>query len=97
MSKTEYGKALTASRLSDDAAVFLTRTGNWVTDINQAVVAMEPKAQAALSERGLAGEANNLITCAYLMDVERKGKIVRATYAREAIRASRPTIQPAFA
>lgn len=97
MSKTEYGKALAANRLGDDAVMFLSCRGNWTTDINQAVVAKEPKAQAALSERGLASEADTLFACTYLMDVERNGKIVRATHARKAVRASRPTIQPAFA
>ncbi len=93
MTVTEIGKALTGNRLYDGEVVFLTRTGIWSETIDAAAVALEPLSQAALEKRGEAAVANNQVTEAYLIDVERRNGRVRAQHIRERIRALGPTVR----
>lgn len=93
MTGPETGKALTANRLDDGVVVFLTRSGAWSARIDDAAVAQEKEAAAALEARGQAAEAANVVTGAYLLDVERVDGRVRPTHIRERIRTLGPTVR----
>ena len=86
------GKVATANRLSDGAVVFLTRAASWSEVIDNAVVALEPRAAAALGEHGKAAEAANHVTGSYVIDVERRDGRVLPLHIRERIRALGPTV-----
>jgi hypothetical protein len=93
MSQTsELGKVATANRLGDGAVVFLTRAATWSEYIDNAVVAVEPRAAAALGEHGKAAEAVNHVTGSYVIDVERRDGRVLPLHIRERIRALGPTV-----
>jgi hypothetical protein len=51
MSEVEKGQVMTANRLRDGEVVFLTRAGVWSEKIDDAVLALEPQAKAALETR----------------------------------------------
>ena len=51
-SPVDTGKVLTANRLADGVVVFLTRSGQWSERIDDAALALEPGAAAALESRG---------------------------------------------
>ena len=51
MSEIEKGQVMTANRLRDGEVVFLTRSGEWNEKIDEAVLALEPQATAALEAR----------------------------------------------
>jgi len=89
---SETGKVATANRLSDGAVVFLTPTAVWSTDVDRAVVAVEPQAAAALGEHGRQAEAANHVTGSYVIDVERRDGRVLPLHIRERIRALGPTV-----
>jgi hypothetical protein len=97
MSDNVTGKVATANRLSDGAVVFLTRAAVWSEDIDSAVVAVEPQAQAALGEHGQQAEAANHVTGSYVIDVERRDGRVLPLHIRERIRAQGPTVGNAAA
>lgn len=84
---------MTANRLRDGDVVFLTRSGEWALAIDNAVLAQEPQAVAALELRAKADEKANLVTGAYLFGAERIGGNLRAQHIRERIRAQGPTIR----
>ena len=89
---SELGKVATANRLSDGAVVFLTRAAKWSEVIDNAVVAVEPQAAAALGEHGKAAETANHVTGSYVIDVERRDGRVSPLHIRERIRALGPTV-----
>ena len=93
MTTRETGKALTGNRLYDGEVVFLTRTGAWSETIDDAVIALEPQSQAALERRADEAVARNIVTDAYLFDVERKDGRVRALHIRERIRTLGPSVR----
>jgi hypothetical protein len=90
---TEKGKILTANRLRDGEVVFLTHSGEWSENIDGAVLATEPQAQAALEARGKGDERVNLVTGTYLFDAERRDGHVFATHIKERIRSLGPTVR----
>jgi hypothetical protein len=90
---TEKGKILTANRLRDGNVVFLTHSGQWSENIDGAVLATEPRAQAALEARGKDQERANAVTGVYLFDAERRGGHVFATHIKERIRSLGPTVR----
>ncbi len=90
---TEKGKILTANRLRDGEVVFLTHSGQWSENIDGAVLATEPQAQAALEVRGKDDERINLVTGVYLFDAERRDGHVFATHIKERIRSLGPTVR----
>jgi nucleotide-binding universal stress UspA family protein len=94
MSVVEKGQILTANRLRDGIAVFLTRSGEWSEAIDDAVLALEPEAAAALEQRAKLAEAACIVTGSYLVDAERRGGHVRASHIRERMRALGPTVRP---
>ena len=90
---TEKGKILTANRLNDGEVVFLTHSGQWSDNIDGAVLATEPQAQAALEVRGKEQERVNVVTGVYLFDAERRDGHVFATHIKERIRSLGPTVR----
>ena len=93
MTTTEKGQILTANRLHDGEVVFLTRVGTWSQTIDEAALAMEPQAAAALDARGKEDERNNIVTGIYLFDAERVDGRIRASHIRERIRTLGPTVR----
>jgi hypothetical protein len=93
MTATEKGQLVTANRLRDGIAVFLTHSGAWSETIDDAVLAQEPQAAAALEARARQDEIATLITGPYLVDAERLGGRVRAGHIRERLRALGPTVR----
>ena len=93
MSTPEKGQLVTANRLRDGIAVFLTRSGEWSEEIDSAVLALEPAAAAALEARAREDEKKTLVTGSYLVDAERLDGRVRAAHIRERMRALGPTVR----
>jgi hypothetical protein len=90
---SEKGQVMTANRLADGAVVFLTRGGDWSERIDDAALALEPQAAAALEARGNEAVAANLISGPYLFDATRESGRVKASHIRERIRALGPTVR----
>ncbi len=93
MTTTEKGQLVTANRLRDGIVVFLTRSGEWSEVIDQAVLAQEPQAAAALEARAKEDEKKTIVTGAYLIDAERREGRVRASHIRERMRTLGPTVR----
>lgn len=93
MSIPEKGQLVTANRLRDGIAVFLTRGGEWSEVIDDAVLALEPQAAAALETRAREDEKRTIVTGSYLVDAERLDGRVRAAHIRERMRAVGPTVR----
>lgn len=93
MSTPEKGQLVTANRLRDGIAVFLTRGGEWSEAIDEAVLAVEPQAAAALEARAREDEKKTIVTGSYLVDAERLDGRVRAAHIRERMRALGPTVR----
>jgi predicted NAD/FAD-binding protein len=93
MTTPEKGQLVTANRLRDGIAVFLTRAGAWSEVFDEAVLALEPQAAAALEARAKEDERKTLVTGAYLIDAERLNGRVRASHIRERMRALGPTVR----
>ncbi len=89
----ETGKALTGNRLTDGEVVYLTRAATWSETIDEAAIALEPQSAAALDARGAAAVTGNIVTEAYLIDVERRNGHVRPLHIRERIRTLGPTVR----
>jgi hypothetical protein len=90
---TEKGQVMTANRLGDGVVVFLTRTGDWSERIDDAVLALEPQAAAALEARGNEAVAANTVTGPYLFAATRENGSIRASHIRERIRTLGPTVR----
>ena len=93
MSTPEKGQLITANRLRDGIAVFLSRSGEWSEEIDHAVLAVEPEAVAALEARARDDEKKTIVTGSYLVDAERLDGRVRASHIRERMRALGPTVR----
>ncbi|MCA0432431.1 MAG: DUF2849 domain-containing protein [Proteobacteria bacterium] len=93
MSTPEKGQVMTANRLRDGEVVFLTRAGIWSEKIDDAVLALEPQAAAALEERAQQDVKATAVTGTYLFDAERIDGKIRALHFRERIRTLGPTVR----
>ncbi|MBG1231588.1 DUF2849 domain-containing protein [Aestuariivirga litoralis] len=93
MSAEEKGQVMTANRLGDGIAVFLQRNGSWSEKIDDAVLALEPEATAALEARALADVKANVVTGQYFFAATRINGKIRATDNRERIRTLGPTVR----
>ena len=93
MSDIEKGQLVTANRLRDGIAVFLTRTGAWSEKIDEAALALEPQAAAALEARAKDDEKATIVTGSYLIDAERRDGRIRAAHIRERMRTLGPTVR----
>jgi hypothetical protein len=94
VSDIEKGQIATANRLRDGIAVFLSRGGQWTERIDDAALALEPQAAAALEARAKDDEKATLVTGPYLIDAERRAGRIRAGHIRERIRTLGPTVRP---
>jgi hypothetical protein len=93
MSIIEKGQVMTANRLRDGDAVFLTRTGVWSEKIDDAVLALEPQAAAALEARAAEDVKATHVTGQYLFKAERVDGKIRAVEIRERMRTLGPTVR----
>ncbi len=93
MSIIEKGQVMTANRLRDGDAVFLTRAGVWSEKIDDAVLALEPLAVSALEARAEIDVNATLVTGQYLFKAERVDGKIRATEIRERMRTTGPTVR----
>jgi len=93
MSNPEKGQVMTANRLRDGDVVFLTRSGAWSEKIDDAVLALEPQAAAALETRAADDVKSTLVTGPYLFDATRVEGKIRADHIRERIRTLGPTVR----
>ena len=93
MSDIEKGQVMTANRLRDGDAVFLTRAGIWSEKIDDAALVQEPQATAALEARAADDVKTNHITGQYLIEAERINGKIRATLTRERIRTLGPSVR----
>jgi hypothetical protein len=93
MSSEEKGQVMTANRLRDGDVVFLTRSGAWSEKVDDAVLAQEPQAVAALEARAAEDVKANLVTGQYLFEATRVNGKIRADHMRERIRTLGPTIR----
>jgi Protein of unknown function (DUF2849) len=93
MSTPEKGQVMTANRLRDGEVVFLNRSGVWSEKIDDAVLALEPQATAALEARAAEDVKSTLVTGTYLFDAERIEGKIRASHFRERIRTLGPTVR----
>ena len=86
-------KVLTANRLTDGVAVWLNANGEWVTSLQEALVARHAEAEAALEAIGKQAYADNKVVDVNLIDAEVVGGVVEPVRLREKIRAAGPTIR----
>jgi hypothetical protein len=93
MSDVEKGQVMTANRLRDGDVVFLTRSGDWSEKIDDAVLAQEPLAIAALEQRAAEAVKATKVTGTYLFEAERVDGKIRASHIRERIRTLGPTVR----
>ena len=93
MTVSEEGQIVTANRLRDGIAVFLTRSGQWSERIDEAALALEPEAAVALEARAKADEDATIVTGPYLIDAERRDGAIRAAHIRERMRTLGPTVR----
>lgn len=85
-------KVLTANRLSDGVAVWLGASGEWVEEIDTALVARHDEAVRGLEESGRIAFADNRVVDVNVIDVEETGGRIRPVRLRERIRAEGPTV-----
>ena len=93
MTIEEKGQVMTANRLKDGDVVFLTRSGQWSEKIDDAVLALEPLAVAALEARAVEDVKTNVVTGQYLFEATRVGGKIRADHIRERIRTLGPSVR----
>lgn len=93
MSSAETGQVMTANRLKDGDVVFLTRSGGWSEKIDEATLALEPLAVAALEARASEAVQANVVTGQYLFEATRIDGKIRADHIRERIRTLGPSVR----
>lgn len=91
--KQDIAKVLTANRLHDGEAVWLTVGGVWVEHLDGALVARHPEAVAALEEAKQTA-SSNLVLDLEIIDVEERAGRLHPVRLRERIRALGPTVRP---
>lgn len=87
---------ITANRLLDGLVVFLREDGGWDASIGAARLAADAAALGAALEAGGQGEAANIVTGVYAVEVERIGGDIAPVRLRERIRAYGPTTHRDF-
>ena len=86
-------KVLTANRLTDGIAVWLGANGQWLENIDNALIARHEEAADALSHAGKSAFNDNLVVDVDLIDVEEVEGDIYPVRLRERIRAAGPTIR----
>lgn len=87
-------KVLTANRLIDGKAVWLTANSDWSERLAEALVARHKEAEDVLAAIGASSFARNIVVDVNLVDVEDVRGEIRPTRLRERIRAAGPTVRP---
>ena len=86
-------KVLTANRLTDGVAVWLNASGEWVTSLQDALVARHAEAVTALEEIGKKSYADNKVVDVNVIDVQETNGVLWPLRLRERIRAEGPTME----
>jgi hypothetical protein len=86
-------KVLTANRLGDGIAVWLTAAGEWSEKLQDALVARHAEAVEALEAIGKRDYAGNKVVDVNVIDVEEVDGAIRPQRLRERIRAAGPTME----
>jgi hypothetical protein len=89
-------KVLTANRLLDGEAVWLSADGRWAETLAEAEAVADKAGEARLEAAGEAGIRDNLVLDVNLIDVELRAGALYPLRLRERIRAKGPTTHPAF-
>ena len=84
-------KVLTANRLGDGEAVWLSPDRHWIETLEGADVARDPAAEEALDRLGKESFDRNEVVDVDLIDVEVTSAGIRPIRLRERIRAAGPT------
>ncbi|SCW76087.1 Protein of unknown function [Rhizobium mongolense subsp. loessense] len=85
-------KVLTANRLTDGVAVWLDASGEWVTSLQNALVARHAEAVTALEEIGKKSYADNKVVDVAVIEVQENNGVLWPLRLRERIRAQGPTM-----
>jgi hypothetical protein len=83
---------LTANRLHDGIVVFLGAEGDWVEDIEGALVAHSPEEAQGLQAQGARDSARNLVVEPYLAEVREFGGRLLPVRQRERVRVDGPSV-----
>jgi hypothetical protein len=86
-------KVLTANRLIDGVAVWLDASGQWIENLQDALVARHPEAVASLEAIGKRDFAQNLVVDVAVVDVQEQDGKLWPIRLRERIRAQGPTME----
>ncbi|MGK9055129.1 DUF2849 domain-containing protein [Neorhizobium sp. CSC1952] len=86
-------KVLTANRLVDGIAVWLDANGQWVENLQDALVARHAEAVASLEAIGKRDFAQNLVVDVDVIDVQETDGKLWPIRLRERIRAQGPTME----
>lgn len=86
-------KVLTANRLSDGIAVWLDANGQWVENLQDAIVARHAECVTSLEAIGKRDFADNKVVDVAVVDVEEQHGKLWPTRLRERIRAQGPTME----
>lgn len=92
--KVVTAKVVTANRLSDGLVVYLDAAGSWSDSIEQARVARDEAAGAALLAEAGRPEQATRVVAPYLIEVVEDGGRLRPGSYREVIRARGPSVRP---
>ncbi|MFI0844796.1 DUF2849 domain-containing protein [Mesorhizobium sp. IMUNJ 23232] len=84
-------KVLTANRLTDGEAVWLSAARVWAETIDEAEIVNDKTAETELEQAGKASFANNEVVDLELIDIELVDGLIRPLRLRERIRAAGPT------
>jgi len=90
--RTPSISVLTANRLHDGIVVFLGAEGDWVEDIEGALVARSPEEAQELQAQGACDAASNLVVEPYLAEVREIGGRLVPVRQRERVRVDGPSI-----
>ncbi len=86
-------KVLTANRLGDGIAVWLGANGQWLDNLDSALIARHQEAADALDVAGQSAFNKNLVVDIAVIDVEEHDGVIYPLRLRERIRATGPTIR----
>jgi len=86
-------KVLTANRLTDGVAVWLNANGEWVTSLQESLVARHAEAVAALEAIGKRSYADNQVVDVAVVEVQETNGVLWPLRLRERIRAQGPTME----
>lgn len=86
-------KVLTANRLTDGIAVWLSEAGEWATKLNGARVSRDANTDGELEAIGKAAYAANLVVDVNLIEVKETEGVLWPLRLRERIRAEGPTME----